>query len=90
MRFAISRTIALTLLGASSLSAQRPATLTKLTRLIDSAGTALVKEGKAPGIAVAVSRGGRIVYAKGYGYADIENKVSVTPASVFQIGSVTK
>ncbi|MBK6843965.1 MAG: beta-lactamase family protein [Gemmatimonadetes bacterium] len=90
MRFAISRTIALTLLGASSLSAQRPATLTKLTRLIDSAGTALVKEGKAPGIAVAVSRGGRIVYAKGFGYADIENKVAVTPASVFQIGSVTK
>jgi D-alanyl-D-alanine carboxypeptidase len=67
-----------------------PATLTKLTRLVDSAGTALVKEGKAPGIAVAVSRGGRIVYAKGFGYADIENKVAVTPASVFQIGSVTK
>ena len=44
----------------------------------------------APGIAVLVSKKGEIVYRKGFGYADLSNKVPITPETKFRIGSVTK
>ena len=43
-----------------------------------------------PGCALAVVRGGRVVYAKGYGMADLEHGVAITPRTVFYIGSVGK
>jgi CubicO group peptidase (beta-lactamase class C family) len=43
-----------------------------------------------PGCAIAVVRGGRIVYAKGYGSADLEHDVPITPKTVFYVGSVSK
>ncbi|WP_145961013.1 serine hydrolase domain-containing protein [Sphingosinithalassobacter portus] len=49
-----------------------------------------VAEGKAPGIAIGVMAGHRIVLARGYGLADLEHDVPVTPDTVFRIGSVTK
>src|SRR5689334_2833083 len=45
---------------------------------------------KAPGVAVLVARDGEILYRKGFGYADIENKILVTPDTKFRVGSVTK
>lgn len=43
-----------------------------------------------PGLAIAVSRDGRVVYAKGFGFANLEHRVPVTPETVFQSGSVGK
>jgi CubicO group peptidase (beta-lactamase class C family) len=43
-----------------------------------------------PGCALAVSRDGKIVYEQGYGMADIEHAVPITPATVFDIASVSK
>jgi len=43
-----------------------------------------------PGIAVAVTRGGRIVKLAGYGYANLEQQVPVKPETVFQSGSISK
>src|SRR5262245_60931510 len=43
-----------------------------------------------PGCALRVARGGTIIYEKGYGLANIEEKVSITPQSVFDIGSTSK
>ena len=45
---------------------------------------------KAPGVAILVARDGEVLYRKGFGYADIENKILVTPDTKFRIGSVTK
>ena len=44
----------------------------------------------APGAQMAVWRGGRPLYARGYGWADLETQTPVTPQSVFRIGSLTK
>jgi CubicO group peptidase (beta-lactamase class C family) len=47
-------------------------------------------EGVSPGAAVLVSRNGSIVFEKGFGYADVGNKVPVTVETKFRIGSITK
>jgi len=49
----------------------------------------LAKPGS-PGCAVAVYRGGRIAYARGYGLANLELNVPITPRTVFDIGSTSK
>ncbi|WP_339292771.1 serine hydrolase domain-containing protein [Paenibacillus sp. FSL W8-0187] len=44
-----------------------------------------------PGAAIVVTRGNRIIFSKGYGYADVEKQTSVDPAStVFDYGSINK
>src|SRR6202030_3201295 len=49
----------------------------------------LAKAGS-PGCALGVYRDGKIIYAKGYGLANIEENVVITPQSVFDIGSTSK
>lgn len=44
-----------------------------------------------PGLAVSVAHEGRLVWSKGYGVADIEQRVAVNPATTkFRVGSVVK
>src|SRR5688572_9789143 len=43
-----------------------------------------------PGGAVAVMRDGKLIYARGFGYADVENKTLVRPDALFRIASVSK
>jgi CubicO group peptidase (beta-lactamase class C family) len=43
-----------------------------------------------PGCALAVIQGGDIVYSHGYGMADMEHGVAISPSSVFYVGSVSK
>ena len=43
-----------------------------------------------PGLAVAVAIDGRIVYAEGFGYADLEERVPAWPTTKFRIGSISK
>jgi serine beta-lactamase-like protein LACTB len=43
-----------------------------------------------PGLALAVGVDGTIVYSKGFGYADLEERVPVWPTTKFRIGSVSK
>jgi len=45
---------------------------------------------KIPGLSLAVVQEGKVVKAQGYGLADVENKVPVTPESVFKIASLSK
>ena len=44
----------------------------------------------APGCAIGVYRDGRILYARGYGMANLELGVPITPRTAFNIESVTK
>jgi len=43
-----------------------------------------------PGAAVTVIRSGKVLYRRGYGLADMEGHVAVTPATNFRLASVTK
>lgn len=43
-----------------------------------------------PGCALAVLRGGSVVYQRGYGMASLEHGLKITPETVFDIGSVAK
>jgi len=43
-----------------------------------------------PGMSVAIVRDGKVVYAKGFGYRDVEKKLPVTTDTLFAIGSVSK
>jgi CubicO group peptidase (beta-lactamase class C family) len=45
---------------------------------------------KIPGMAVAVVKNGKVMVAKGYGFANLEHEVPVTAHSIFQAGSVGK
>lgn len=45
---------------------------------------------KAPGFAVAVVEGDKIIYSKGFGYRDYENKVPADANTLFAIGSSSK
>jgi CubicO group peptidase (beta-lactamase class C family) len=44
----------------------------------------------APGLAIAVVRGDKIIYAKGFGYRDLKSKLPVNPQTQFYIASTTK
>ncbi|MCC6328417.1 MAG: beta-lactamase family protein [Acidobacteria bacterium] len=43
-----------------------------------------------PGLSVAVSVDGKIIWSEGFGSADLENNLKVTPATRFRIASVSK
>src|SRR5699024_8931886 len=49
-----------------------------------------MKEEHIPGVAIAVSKDGHIVYEKGFGVRDFETKRPVTPETIFGTASVTK
>lgn len=43
-----------------------------------------------PGAAVIITQGGRTIYARGRGLADVEARTPITPDNVFRLGSITK
>ena len=43
-----------------------------------------------PGLSVAVGAGGEIVWAEGFGFADLDTRTTVTPQTQFRIGEVSK
>ena len=50
-----------------------------------------IKQNDVPGMAVSISYMGKIIFSKGLGYSDIENKIQVDPSKTkFRIASITK
>ncbi|MCW3094427.1 MAG: penicillin-binding protein beta-lactamase class [Chthonomonadaceae bacterium] len=50
----------------------------------------LLREHKIPGASLAIARHGRLIYARGFGYADREAREPVQPDSLFRIASISK
>jgi N-acyl-D-amino-acid deacylase len=57
---------------------------------IDALLSRFLVEHRLPGAAVAVTREGRLVYARGFGFADVENGLVVKPDALFRVASVSK
>jgi CubicO group peptidase (beta-lactamase class C family) len=50
----------------------------------------MLKEWNVPGCAVAIVKDQKIVFSKGYGFADLQSKRKMTPQTLFNIASCTK
>src|SRR4030095_768114 len=61
-----------------------------ITARIDSFIKSEMQKQQIPGVAVGVMRNGKIILAKGYGFANLEHQVPVTPETIFQSGSMGK
>src|SRR5258708_7649998 len=81
--------LASALVFGSSLAAAGNTAEEKKTVAADEIFVDLTKEGS-PGCALGVYRDGKMVYSKGYGLANLEQNVPITPQSVFDIGSTSK
>lgn len=58
-------------------------------RRVDSVFVALDRS-NSPGCALAIYRDGAIAYTRGYGMANLEHAIAITPQTVFDIGSTSK
>ena len=50
----------------------------------------LMRKHNIPGASIAIAKNGRLVYARGFGYADIQKQKPVNPNSLFRIASISK
>ncbi len=57
---------------------------------IDDMMVEFVRENEVPGAALAVTRDSRLVYARGFGWADRDARKPVQPDSLFRIASISK
>jgi len=84
----------LALAFAASLNAQeKPAPTIDVTQKLagfDAFMEKTMKDWNAPGIGVGIVVGDKLVFAKGYGYRDIEKKLPITANTMFPIASNTK
>ena len=60
------------------------------TRIIDAWLPWKIQYDRIPGLAVGIVHNGKLVYQEGFGYADVESKISVTPKTCFRIASISK
>ena len=96
MRFRLQRrsvsALAPVLLLSAAVSAQQPARIlgdrdpAVLARLSEDARVAM----GTPGLSAAIVVGETVVWAQGFGWADLEVSIPASPASVFRIASISK
>lgn len=78
-------------MSVSLTQAQGPTDAAEMETFIDDLFARQMKENHIAGAAVSVVKDGALFFAKGYGYADLENGIPVDPEqTLFKIGSVTK
>ena len=56
----------------------------------DRAVVAAIQKDHIPGAAIAIVKDGRLVYARGFGWANEEDKTPIEPTSVFRLASISK
>ncbi len=66
------------------------ASVTAQADVVDDYIKTVMKKLQIPGLALAVVKNGQVIKAKGYGLANLELNVPVTPDSVFELASLTK
>lgn len=74
------------LLAQDSPAETRPAD----ARSIETRLQAVIKQHAIPGLSCAVVHQGKLVFSAGYGFADLENDVPATDATVYRLASISK
>jgi CubicO group peptidase (beta-lactamase class C family) len=75
--------------GSHNLNASQAYPHNEITEKVDALFAQWDKE-ESPGAAVGIFKDGRIIYARGYGMANLEYNIPNTPQTVFRIGSTSK
>lgn len=78
------------LISLSTLAQEKKTVPAQVISSIDSVLNQVLKDQYIAGFAVAIVKGNEVIYSKGFGYRDLENKKPVTPNTLFAIGSSTK
>lgn len=91
------RAAVLLLVAGSCASGQAPAAsaapaapVEEVFARVDRAITKAMSEQHLSGLSVAIVTGDRIRFSRGYGFADLENSVPFTPATVWRLASISK
>ena len=74
----------------SAAVAQQSTLLTDVRARMEDAISKFMATTKAPGVAVAAVANGQEIWSEGFGMADLENNVPVTPQTLFRLASVSK
>jgi len=83
-------TIILALMALGPAALAQEADVTSKLRGFDSYMEQTLKDWNTPGIGVGIVVNDKLVFAKGYGYRDYENKLPFTPTTLVQIASNSK
>lgn len=59
-------------------------------QVLDAWITATVASREQPGLSIGVVHDQELIWARGYGFADIQNKVPATPTTLYRIASISK
>src|SRR5499433_3787748 len=78
--------LALLLVGAHGRASDTPPGFEQ----IESAFLGFMKANALPGASLAIAKNGKLVFARGYGLADVEQNQPVQPESTFRFGSIGK
>jgi len=80
------RLIAILFLAGHPMQAQAQALGEPIARRVDALFASYDREGS-PGYAVGIVRNGELVFARGYGHADLDHGVPITPRTAFHVAS---
>src|SRR5947208_15325091 len=69
--------------------AQKPEVAAALT-VLDSWIAATVAQREQPGLSIGVEYDQELIWAKGYGYADVDRRVPATPSTTYRIASISE
>ncbi|MFT5732375.1 MAG: CubicO group peptidase (beta-lactamase class C family) [Planctomycetota bacterium] len=82
--------VSLILLLAQASASQEPAVAQADFSALRAALTSNLESAHVPGMAIAIVRDDKVVFAEGFGFADLELKRPATPETMFAIGSSSK
>ena len=88
----LSLALGLFFLATSDAEAQTAVTGSRDPNLVsfDRLMTSFIEQHELPGAALAVAKNSRVVYSRGFGFADRDKKEPVRPNSLFRIASISK
>jgi D-alanyl-D-alanine carboxypeptidase len=82
--------LALAFAGCGGSSAPSPQQGSLLGSAVDGVAQAAMQQQGIPGMTVALSKNGTMLYLQGYGVSDLTTRQATQPGAIFEIGSVTK